>query len=111
MKRLCFKIFYPGDFLPEHLDGRILDVRNQQTFNSFSAIRAFERERASVFLEITELGINLVQQSRHRESARFGVSRHLAKHDRGTVPIFISHEVGTAVTVAFFAAEDVERRM
>ena len=69
----------------------------------FSAPSApFEIERVVLFLEVTEVAKNFVEQFVQRQPARFGVSRNLAKHDYCGIPILVPHEIGAAVTIALF---------
>ena len=88
----------------------IFVVGNEQSANLLRAIRTFEIERVVLFLEVTEFAKNLVEQFVQRQPARFSVGRHFAKHDHRGVAILVPHEIGGAVTIAFFAAENVERR-
>ena len=74
------------------------------------AIRTLEVEGMVPLLEVTEFAKNLVEQFVQRQPTRFSVGRHLAKHDHCGVAILVPHEIGRAVTIAFFAAKNVERR-
>ena len=50
----------------------------------------------------------LSRARRSRQVLRFGVSSDFAEHDRSAVSVLIVHKIAAAVTVAFFAAENVK---
>ena len=83
-------------------------VRLGQAHNFICAFRSFEDERSVFLRKIAERRKDFVEQLIHCLSARLRIGGYLAKHDHGAVAVLVANEVGAAVTVTFFTAENVK---
>ena len=101
------EIFHSRHLRAQHFRRRVLDIGSQEPLDRLRAFGAFEHQRAVVLLEVTELGEDFIQKRCDRQSLRFGAGGNFAKHDHGAVAVFVANEVAAAVSVTFFAAEDV----
>src|SRR5438046_5269099 len=75
------------------------------------ALRAFENERAVFFREIAEDREDFVEQLINRLAAGLRVCSHFTKHDHRAIAVLVTNEISAAVTITFFAAKYIKRRM
>src|SRR5439155_20028221 len=75
------------------------------------ALRAFENERAVFFREVAKDCEDFVEQLIDCLTAGLRVCSHFAKHDHRAIAILVANEISAAVTITFFAAKYIKRRM
>src|SRR6266853_1379581 len=74
-------------------------------------LRAFENQRAIFLRKIAEDCEDFVEQLINRLAAGLRVCSHFAKHDYRAIAVLVANEISSAVTITFFAAKYVKRRM
>src|SRR5207249_10633346 len=75
------------------------------------ALSAFENKRAIFFREVAEDCEDFVEQLINRLAAGLRVCSHFAKHYHRAIAVLVANEISAAVTITFFAAKYVKRRM
>src|SRR4029077_337780 len=81
-------------------------VRLSKTTNLLGPLGAFKGQK-TVFFHVTPiLTINLIEKLIQGQPQRFREGGDLGEHDRCAVRILVTHEIGSAVPVAFLAAEN-----
>src|SRR5207248_7369105 len=71
---LSLEIFCAYDSASEYIARRIFIIRGEQPANFFCPVCAFENEGSIFFFEISELGINRIEQSIERLAVCLAVS-------------------------------------
>src|SRR5207248_6740904 len=98
------------DSAPEYFARRVFIIGDEEPSNFLRSVRAFENEGCVFLLEISELGINGIEEFIECLAVRLRVSRDFTKHNCSSVAILVAHEIGAAIAVTFFAPKNVECR-
>src|SRR5213080_976491 len=86
-------------------------VRFNQLLDLARALRAFENKRAILLRKIAEDCEDFVEQLINCLTAGLRVCSHFAKHDHRAIAVLVANEISAAVTITFFAAKYIKRRM
>ena len=111
MDRVGGEVEHFDDLHAVDLGRRVVGVGVDEFFDLRRAGGSVHRERFATLEVDAEFGEDAVEKANEREVLGFRVGGGLGDEHGSRVAILVAHEVGGAVAVAFFAAEDIEARV